>query len=265
MQTQTLQVSDDVERLVVVSDIHGFVEPLRVLDGILASCSEPVQVVAGGDYVSTGARPVEAVEWVRRHAGRFAVRGNHDDGALVEAEGQHPPWTEPGVYVRLNPEQRKYLNDLPDVLELTWKGRRIRVTHGLDRLGRLMSWRATTQEVFETFADPEVAVTITGHTHFPFVKSRGGCGVSNSGALSYLMMGFKQDDGPVAWRSPSPHEPAPETFGTFLSVTIDRAGVDVSVERCPFDAQKEIQCLRDAGRRDVAVLNDLLATGIVKR
>jgi len=104
-----MQVEDDVERLLMVSDLHGFVEPLKVLDGIFAACPNKQQVVAVGDYLVNGGRPAETVEWVWQHAGEFAVTGNHDQAALRGAEGEHPPYTEPGAFLCFSGEQRDYL------------------------------------------------------------------------------------------------------------------------------------------------------------
>ena len=146
MRTQSIQVNDQIEQLVVVSDLHGFIEPLKVLDEVIAAYQGKVQVVAAGDYVVTGPSPAETVEWVHQNAGRFAVRGNHDKGALAMAEGEHPPWTAPGAFLRLGCEQRKYLSELPDILELSWKGRRIRITHGRNHSGEWVLWVQTMKE-----------------------------------------------------------------------------------------------------------------------
>ena len=260
MRTQSVQVNDQVERLVLVSDLHGFIEPLKVLDRVIEAYPEKVQVVAVGDYVVTGSRPAEAVEWVRRNAGRFAVRGNHDEGALAGAEGEHPPWTEPGAYVRLSCEQKEYLSELPDILELSWKGRRIRITHGRRPSGEWVAWTATASEVFEFFADPSVELTVVGHTHHAFVRTDARCCVANCGSTSHLILGFKQDDGTVESRTEAPFEPVSEMYSTYLSVTIDESNLEVRVERFDYDRQKEIQRLRDAGRLDIKELREQLET-----
>ena len=121
MQTRALQISDDVERLLIVSDLHGFVEPLKELDRLFALYEGKSQVVAAGDYVVNGGRPAEVVDWVRRHAGEFAVTGNHDQEALKGAEGDFAPYTDPGAFLCFSEEQKDYLTGLPEVLELSWK------------------------------------------------------------------------------------------------------------------------------------------------
>ena len=65
-----------------MSDLHSFVEPLEVIDGMIASWPGYVQVLVAGDILSGGVSPVETLEWVRTHAGEFAVLGNHDEGSL---------------------------------------------------------------------------------------------------------------------------------------------------------------------------------------
>ena len=262
MRTRSMQVDEEVGRLVVVSDLHGFTEPLGMLDGIIAAYPERVQVVAAGDYVASGLEPAETVEWVRRNAGQFAVIGNHDEGAITRAEGEHPPWTERGSSQRLSPEQREYLSELPDSLDLFWKGRLIRITHGRMSSGEWINWLASEDEVFEAFADPSVALTITAHTHYPFVRrNEGGC-LANSGATSYLVLGMKGDDGTMWSRTEGPPELVPSIYSSYLCVTTDGADLEVAVERFDYDREKEIRGLLDAGRPTMEWLGELIRTGI---
>ena len=262
MRTRSLRVSDDVERLLVVGDLHGYVEPLKTLDRVFGAYPDRVQVVAAGDYVVSGAKPAEAVEWVRRNAGEFAVTGNHDQGALAGADGKHPPFTEPGAFLRLSAEQRAYLSDLPDVLELSWKGRCIRVNHGRTRSGAWASWMGKTDEVFALFADPSVALTIVAHTHCPFVrKDATGC-VANCGSTSCLILGHKRDDGTIQSKTEIPFEPVSKIYSTYLSVTMDGSGLGVRVECFDYDRRKELECLEDIGDPNIERTRALLETGV---
>ena len=262
MRTKSMHVSDDVERLVIVSDLHGFVEPLKVLDGLIASYQEKLQVVAAGDYVVTGARPVEAIEWVRANAGSFAVRGNHDENSVARVEGAHPPWTEAGASERLNPDQREYLARLPDVLELSWRGRCIRITHHRRPSGQVVSWMGKVTEVFDFFADPGVALVVAAHTHYPFVRKTATCCVANTGSISVPILGFRQDDGTVESRTEDSFEPDTKIFSTYLSVSCNGTGLEVVIERFDYDRAPGIERLRDAAHPDVERLRALLETGI---
>ena len=96
MQIERIDVDGDVDSLLVVSDLHSFIEPLEALDVELASRPGSAQVVVAGDIISGGANPAETVEWVRRNAGDFAVLGNHDEVAILGGEGDHPPYSEAG-------------------------------------------------------------------------------------------------------------------------------------------------------------------------
>ncbi len=118
MQTRRIEVEADVDSLLVISDLHSFIEPLHALDVELASRSGSHQVVVAGDIISGGANPAEVVQWVRTNAGEFAALGNHDETALLGGEGEHPPYSEAGGFLRLNREQAEYYQSLPNVLEL---------------------------------------------------------------------------------------------------------------------------------------------------
>ena len=48
METRRIEVSETVDTLLVMSDLHSFFEPLEVLDEIIDSWSGSAQVVVGG-------------------------------------------------------------------------------------------------------------------------------------------------------------------------------------------------------------------------
>ncbi len=262
MRIQPFDVDAQIEKLLFVSDLHGFVEPLAVLDRVIASLSENVQVVAVGDYVVAGVRPAEVVAWVRQNAGRFAVKGNHDQGALAAAQGDHPAWTEPGAQIRLSGDQRDYLREIPDMLELSWRGSTIRVVHGRKPTGEWVDWQLPCDAVFDFFADKAVDLTVTGHTHDPFVLERDGCRVANCGSTSMLIQAFKNDAGAVLSRRKTPAEPLAEIFSTYLLVANDGTDLSAQVESFDYDRQKELQLLRDAGRPHIEALTALLETAV---
>ena len=54
METKRVEVNGDVDSLLVMSDLHSFIEPLEILDGIIASWPGSVQVVVAGDILSGG-------------------------------------------------------------------------------------------------------------------------------------------------------------------------------------------------------------------
>lgn len=255
-------MGDDIERLLIVSDLHGFSEPLKALDRIFAAGDDKAQVVAAGDYVVNGARPAQTVDWVRQTAGEFAVSGNHDQVALEGAEGEHPPYTDPGAFLCFNAEQKEYLTGLPDVLDLSWRGRKIRINHGRTKSGEWASWKATTDEVYELFVDPSVDLTVVAHTHCPFVRREARGHVANSGSVSCVILGHEGEDGTIQPKTEEPFQPPPEIYSTYLSVTAEGGNLEVSVERFDYDRQQEIERLQDIGYPKIEKLRKWLETGV---
>lgn len=265
MQSKRIELKSHVDSLLVMSDLHSFIEPLQVLDGKLASCPRSVQVIVAGDILSGGANPIETVEWVRRHAGEFAVLGNHDEASLREEEGDHPPYTEAGAHQRLDQQQIEYMQALPCILELTWKGTLIRVMHGhRTSSGESVSWMAKPSEMLTRFADPAVAITVVGHTHYPFVAEQDGCRVANCGSTSGLLLGLQHQDGSISpWGDDAAFKAPSEIYSTFLSIIFERGELQTTIEHFDYDRAKAIRRLREEGDPNVENRKLWLETGVV--
>lgn len=248
METRRIEVSETVDTLLVMSDLHSFFEPLEVLDGIIDSWPGSAQVVVAGDILSGGASPVETMEWARTRAGEFAVAGNHDEVSLRGGEGEHPPYSEAGGFLRLDQLQAEYLQSLPFILDLSWKAKRIRVTHGHRRFtGECVSWMAKPSELVSWFGNKEVALTIVGHTHFPFVGEQDGGRVANCGSTAGLLLGLQHPDGSISsWGDEAVFEAPAQIYSTFLAITIDGGEVQVAIERFDYDRTKALARLREA-------------------
>lgn len=114
-----------LDRLAVISDVHGNVSALRaVLADIEARGIE--RVVNLGDVVGKGPRGREAVK-LTREACEVTVRGNWD--TFISAKDRQP-W-EHGQWVRdeLGDDEIDWLATLPGTHELVMSGRRIRLFH----------------------------------------------------------------------------------------------------------------------------------------
>ena len=248
METRRIEVSETVDTLLVMSDLHSFFEPLEVLDEIIDSWPGSAQVVVAGDILSGGASPVETMEWARTRAGEFAVAGNHDEISLRGGEGEHPPYSEAGGFLRLDQRQAGYLQSLPFILDLSWKAKRIRVTHGHRRFtGERVSWMAKPSELVSWFGDPAVALTIVGHTHHPFVAERDGGRVANCGSTAGLLLGVQHPDGSISsWGDEAVFEAPAQIYSTFLAITIDGGELQVAIERFDYDRAKALARLREA-------------------
>jgi len=134
--TARVEVSAATERLVIVSDLHGYREPLEAIDRWLTQVSEPFLVFVNGDIFEGGIDGLYAVEWTMRRALGRTTRGNHDSAIFryLDADpslGQRAPDdTELGAYREMTPDQLEFVESLPDVLEVHWRGRTLRLMHG---------------------------------------------------------------------------------------------------------------------------------------
>jgi predicted phosphodiesterase len=266
MQTRSIEVDGGVDALLLVSDLHSFIEPLEALDLKFASRPGSAQIVVAGDLISGGASPAEAVEWARQNAGEFALLGNHDETALLGGEGDHPPYSETGGYLRLDQRQAEYYRSLPHVLELAWNGHVIRVIHGHRTfLGENVSWMTKPSEMLARFGDPAVAITVTAHTHHPFVAEHNGCRVANCGSVCGLLLGREHKDGTISsWGDEAVFEAPPQIYSTFLALTVESGELKVAIERFDYDRAAAIQRLRDVNDPFVEVRQRWLETGVVR-
>ena len=265
MATKRIELNADVEGLLVLSDIHSFIEPLETIEGMIATWPRPVQVVVAGDILSGGANPVEVMEWVRTHAGEFAVLGNHDEAALRSGEDPAPVYTEAGGYQRLDQQQVEYINALPSVLELAWKGKLIRVTHGHRRLsGQDVAWTAKPSELLCWFADPAVDITTVAHTHYPFVAERDGSRVANCGSTAGLLLGMQHSDGSItSWGDEAVFEAPPSIYSTFLEITLEKDELHLTIKQFDYDRTKALSRLREQDDTHFKAMKRWLETGVV--
>ena len=265
MKTERIEVNSHVDVLLVISDIHSFIEPLEVLEGLIAAQPGSTQVVVAGDLFSGGANPVEAMQWVRAHAGDCAVLGNHDEAVLRADREDAPVYSEAGAYQRFDQQQIEYLIALPGVLELAWKGKHIRIAHGHRRLsGEDVSWKSKPSELFSWFADPAVDITIVAHTHYPFIAERNGCRVANCGSVAGLLLGMQHSDGSItSWGDEAVFRAPPSIYSTFLEITLEKDELDVAIKQFDYDRTKALARLPEQGGQHFQAMKRWLETGVV--
>ena len=261
-QIKSVVLPDDIDRIIVVCDLHGLTAPLKVIDDILSDLSEKVQVIAAGDYFVNGLHPKETLEWVQRTAGEFAIRGNHDVASAPE--GDFPSYTEEGAFNRFDNKLKDYLATLPDILELTWHEKRIRITHDRTPSEKNLLWTATVPEGVEMFADPAMDLTIFAHTHYPFVEKLPNTIVANSGSTSCLLFGHKREDGSIhcKGRKGETYKPVSEIYSTYISIVIKDGCIHPTVERFTYDYEPEIRALQDIAHPNLERLSVLYRTGL---
>lgn len=153
-------------RIGIFGDIHGdWASMQRVLAALEAA--GPDRLVCTGDLVVHGPDSEACVDYMRRHPEIVCVKGNHDHGASVpddEVEGLHF-FSRAGyrhtmeAREALSPENRAYLQALPDRLEVEGAT----VTHATLRSKfELLNNRFTIETLF---ADMETPWLFAGHSH----------------------------------------------------------------------------------------------------
>jgi protein phosphatase len=176
-------------KIVIISDIHANMEALEALPTL----GDQLWVL--GDLVNYGPDPAPAVEWVRKHA-TVVVRGNHDHAA---GTGEDPRCSAPFremsdamlAYTRANlrGDQREYLGSLP-----------LTALEDVDGLSFFLCHAGPSDPLFRYIAadssqwkrEAELAhadVTLTGHTHIPFIRTLGERIVANPGSIGQSKAG----------------------------------------------------------------------------
>jgi putative phosphoesterase len=180
-------------RILVVSDIHANWPAL-------AAINEPHDVcLCLGDLVDYGPDPSPCVRWVMEHA-RYAIRGNHDHGAAqgiaVSGETGYRYLTRvsrPSVWDALDPEERRYLLQLPLTQRATIDGKRFLMVHATPRdpLDEFLmkdpkTWARRIQNI-------DADIVCVGHSHMQFNLGIDGVVVLNPGSV-----GLPRDGDPRA-------------------------------------------------------------------
>lgn len=180
-------------RILVVSDIHANWPALAAID-------EPFDVcLCLGDLVDYGPDPAPCVRWAMSHA-TYAIRGNHDHGVAqgipVVGETGFRYLTQasrPSMWDALDPEERRYLLQLPVTQRFTLGGKRYLLVHATPRdpldeylLKDPQTWAKRIHNI-------EADVVCVGHSHMQFKIQINGVLVLNPGSV-----GLPRDGDPRA-------------------------------------------------------------------
>ncbi len=269
--TAAVNVDPAVRRLVIVSDLHGYREPLEALDQRLTRFSEPSLVFVNGDIFEGGIDGRYAVEWTMRRATGRTTRGNHDS-AIFEYLKAEPPSgegapddTELGAYRAMTPEQLDFVKRLPDILDLRWRGYSLRLMHGHFNLRTpaRTNWRLPPAELSELFADREVDLTVIGHTHYPFVSQGAAGAVANPGSVAVPLFRHRDHSGrEIDRRADDPNLSVDDSRPSFLTVTEADCRLQPRIER--FDYDREGLLRRHAARDGLKIPLDIRRAWIVE-
>ena len=238
-------LDDAVDRLIVISDLHAYLEPLAAVDAYLDSLGATCRVVVNGDLFEGGIDASATVDWVRAQAPGATTRGNHDSrifAYLAQETDQDRPsqWKldgELGSYQALSDVQLQFIAGLPDQLMLRWRGRTIRILHGhhTPRRPDYVDWRSTPDQLMDLFHDAHVDLTAIGHTHYPFVRQRHGSWLANSGSVAAPIHRWR-DTGLVHNRCASDDSvPDDDVRCSFLSIGQDAGALTPEIVRFDYD------------------------------
>ena len=245
--TDEVEVAASIRRLVIVSDLHAYREPLEALDQWLDQLPGPYLVFVNGDIFEGGIDGRYALEWTMRRAAGRTTRGNHDS-AIFEyldadpsvADGAAPD-TELATYRTLSPGQLEFVKSLPDILDVRWRGRTLRLMHGHFNLRSSGStdWRLALADLTRLFADPAVDLTVIGHTHYPFVSQGAAGALANPGSVAAPLFSYAADSGQVVdRRADDPNLSIDDSRPSFLTVTEADGQLRATIERFDYDRDR---------------------------
>jgi putative phosphoesterase len=180
-------------RILIVSDIHANWHALEAIDQPFDVC------LCLGDLVDYGPDPAPCVRWAMKHA-TYAIRGNHDHGVAqgIPVSGETgfrylTRSSRPSMWEALEPEERRYLLQLPVTQRCTLGGKRFLLVHATPRdpldeylLKDPNTWAKRLQNV-------DADIVCVGHTHMQFNLEVDGTVVLNPGSV-----GLPRDGDPRA-------------------------------------------------------------------
>jgi predicted phosphodiesterase len=266
----TVALDADIDRLVFVSDLHGSIEPLVALSGLLAGDPRNTKVVSCGDMLAAPC-PEEVVNWVFQNCTSAAILGNHDEIArAVYRDGVNQyPWTQSEAerFGALRPDLQEYMRTLHDEIDIAWRGKKIRAMHGHrthEECG--VNWKSRPSEIVNCFSDdPTADLTVVGHTHFPFVRrAANGTLIANCGSTSLVTLGMLEPDGIV-----TPHDdvevfaPGQQIFSSYVSVTLEQDDLHAEIVKFDYDRSAFLERVQADDPHGFEAMQRLVESGVM--
>jgi len=207
-------------RVALLADIHG---NLAALEAVLADADDQgaQAIIAAGDHLATGPRPVEAFTLLQERRA-ILIRGNNDQDLVDMQRGRAPGWWRQGLHfgplrwtarqltaevvatLEALPEQRTVsLAGAPPLCVVHGSPRNVRepvlpVTGGLvaevAQVTGLPSTRTLPRRLSEVLAEVEEPVMVCGHTHLAWRACQNGQLAVNPGSVGVPTNGTGQAD-----------------------------------------------------------------------
>jgi putative phosphoesterase len=225
------------DRVAVITDIHA---NLPALAATLSRVDELGidDVYCGGDLVGYGPHPNEVCALIEQR--RIpTIYGNYDYAISRDLEdcgcayvdrhdreiGQlSVDWT----LAHTDAPSKAFMHDLPFDLRFTLGGKQVRLVHGSPRKVNEYLFEDKPARTFERIAAlADCDVLVFGHTHKPWVREYGGVLFVNCGSVG------------------KPKDGDPRASFAVLAASVE--GIEVSIERVPYDVETVAAEMRSAG------------------
>lgn len=172
----------------IVSDIHGYLKPLKAAISLFES-HKANQIICAGDLVDGGLSGDAVIDHIRSH-NIISVQGNHDQEAFSDHSWIDEQLCDAEESMSddfddlLSSYRAKFVSALPLTRTFDWEGLRICLAHGAP-------W-SNTEHIFSSvapdvcrkiFEATEADIVVLGHTHIPMKLQLDDKWILNAGAL----------------------------------------------------------------------------------
>lgn len=264
-----------MERIAVISDIHGNLEALkRVLDDIKERHVD--KIICLGDILAKGRHFHECIELVKEHCD-VVVQGNCDWYFSHMEHSDREKENERIKYIRshLSTDDLEYVKSLPYCYEMKISGNKVRFFHAApDKIYRFVGDIASLDDHYSLFLPTEntpsndkADVVVYGHIHKQYLKKLFNRTIVNVGSVgnNFEVYRNKSRDG----------KDANTTKATYVIITgnvdSDKGNISYEFINIDYDIEKELSTSTDAheynqlkkelleGRyRDISAIKELL-------
>ena len=267
VKIENVEIDDTIDCLVVTSDAHAAAEALAGFEQSAATLPGTWKMLFAGDVLGGGIDAVETVDWVRAHAEGRAVRGNHDECIVPKPQPgeSHCPGSRWHASGELSDAGYRFVQELPDQVHVCWRGKKIRMIHGdMEPDGEQpVPWLITSKELTDIFGDPQFDLTVTGHTHHPFVRREGDRYLANAGSIAWPFVATVMEDGSThSWAGDDAVVDSSNCRSSYLVVTEKEAELAVEIVRFDYDREALLDKLA-VTEQPIEFWRLLLTTGVV--
>ncbi len=161
-------------KIAIIADIHGNLEALEAVLNHIKS-KEVDKIICLGDIVGYGSSPNECIELIKKNEIQ-AIQGNHDLNAvtLEKLDWFNDNAKEALKFTNkiLTEENKKFLKELPETLEIKNKKNKLLAIHGSpkDHLYEYLEPTTDEDKIKDMIEEQKVDVIAVGHTHLPDIK-----------------------------------------------------------------------------------------------